>query len=353
MTVLMRKDAARPTGRVVRRRFDRRTVIVCSVLAALTVAGGLVAMTLGDYPISVAGVVQVLFGDRTDRLGSYFVTQTRLPRVLATVLVGAALGASGALFQSLSRNPLGSPDLIGFTTGASTGALIGILLVGGSPGTVAGAAVLGGLGTAVLVYLLTVRDGVSGFRLVLVGIGLAAVLQAVNSLLVVRAELGAAQTAAQWLAGSFNDIRWADLAVLAPVLAILLPCALTGRRSLEILALGDDLAAALGQPVQRTRTWLLAVGVLLVAVATAAVGPIAFVALGAPHLARRLCRITGPGIGASALMGGALVLVCDVLAQRLIAPDQLAVGSVTGVLGGGYLIWLLVTTWRRSGRNST
>ncbi|MTD14903.1 iron chelate uptake ABC transporter family permease subunit [Nakamurella sp. YIM 132087] len=334
------------TDSPLRRRADPRPRRVIAAVLMVTAVAGILTLTLGDYPVDVPGVWQALIGAHEDRLARYFVREIRLPRVIGAVLVGAALGASGAIFQSLSRNPLGSPDLIGFTTGAATGALVEILLGTGSPTAVAGAAVLGGVASAVLIYLLAARRGVSGFRLVLVGVGIAAVLQSVNALLVVRADLAQAQSAAQWLAGSFNDIRWPGLVVLIPVLAVLLPWAIASRRSLDVLALGDELAGALGVAVGRSRLLLIVVGVLLVAVATAAVGPIAFVALGAPQVARRLTGASGPGVGAAAAVGGLLVLVCDVLAQRLFAPTQLAVGSVTGALGGAFLVWLLVVTWR-------
>ncbi|MFT3833279.1 MAG: iron chelate uptake ABC transporter family permease subunit [Micropruina sp.] len=325
---------------------ERRTAVVAVgavvVLLMLAAAG----LLIGDYPLNLGQAVRALFGTG-DPLAQFFVRGQRAPRVLAAILVGAALAVSGAIFQSLSANPLGSPDVIGFTTGSASGALIAIIVIGGGPAQTAAGALVGGAVTAAVVYLLAWRRGLTGGRLVLVGIGVAAVLQGLNSLLLVRASLTAAQTAGQWLAGSFNAVGWPRVLLVAGALAVLLPAAALLARPLGALVLGDDLAAALGVRVERSRTLLVVVGVVLVAVATAAAGPINFIALAAPQIARRLTRTSGIGLGAAALLGAALVLASDLLAQRLFAPTQLAVGVVTGVLGGGYLIWLLAGQARK------
>lgn len=209
-------------------------------------------------------------------------------------------------------------------------------------------ALIGGFATAFVVYVLAWRKGLAGYRLVLVGIGVSAVLQAVNSLLVVRASLTSAQTAAQWLAGSLNARGWVEVGLVGVSVAILLPLALWMSRALGAMVMGDDLATGLGVKVERTRLCMIVIGIALVSIATAATGPIAFVALAAPQIARKLTRGSGIGIGAAALMGAVIVLVGDVVAQRIFAPTQLPVGVVTGSLGGVYLMWLLVTEWRRN-----
>ena len=331
-----------------RARVERRPLLVGGLVVLLVVGIGTLALMLGDYPLSVGDVLRALAGQGSDPMGAYFVRDVRLPRVVAAVLVGIALGASGAVLQTLSRNPLGSPDVIGLTTGAATGALVQIIVLGGDSRAVVVGALLGGLGTAVVVYTLAWRGGVSGYRLVLVGIGVGATLAAVNALLVVRASLVAAQTASQWLAGSLNAVLWPQVALLAVGLAVLLPVAAGSARDLAMLAMPDDVCVAAGVPVQRTRRRLLLVSVALMSVATAITGPVAFVALAAPHVARRLGGTAGPALATSALVGGLLVLVSDVLAQRLFAPTQLAVGAVTGALGGVYLVVLLVIQARRS-----
>lgn len=328
-------------------RVQRRSLWVSAILLLVIAALGVGGLLIGDYSLSVPQSLQALMGGGTDPLAVFFVQEQRAPRVVCAVLVGAALAVSGAIFQSLSGNPLGSPDLIGFTAGAATGALLQIIVFGGGTTAVSVAALLGGFGAAAMIYLLAWRDGLTGYRLVLVGIGIAAMLQAVNSLLVVRASLTAAQTAAQWLAGSFNASGWDDVAVVGMALAVLLPGAIGLARQLSVMAMGDDLAYGVGVRVERARLGLVVIGVALVAMATAVCGPIAFVALAAPQLARRLTRSTSACLGPAALMGGALVLASDLMAQRLFAPTQLAVGIVSGALGGIYLVWLLAVEYRR------
>ncbi len=328
-------------------RFERRSA---AVYLALVVAIGLlalVALMLGDYGTSADQVVAALLGRASDPLAGYFVTGVRAPRVVVALLVGAALGTAGAIFQTLSGNPLGSPDIIGFTTGAATGALLQIVVFDGGATAVGAGALAGGLATAALVYGLSWQGGVAGFRLVLVGIGISAALGAVNALLVVKASLVAAQTAAQWLAGSLNAALWPEAALLGGALLVLLPAAASLSRPLSMLPLGDLVATGVGVRTERTRLLLVGIGVALVAAATAATGPVAFVALAAPHLVRRITQSSGVALVGSALMGAFLVLGSDILAQRLFAPTQLAVGVVTGSLGGLYLIVLLATEWRR------
>ncbi|WP_412544031.1 iron chelate uptake ABC transporter family permease subunit [Longispora sp. K20-0274] len=346
--------APHPATRTLRTRGDRlsvryapRAAAVCLLLAAATVAVGLVALTTGDFPLTVAEVGAWLVG-RGDGGTDFVVGTLRLPRLLTGLLVGAALGVSGGLFQSLTRNPLGSPDIVGFTTGSATGALVVILLLGGDPSAVALGAVLGGLGTAVLVYVLAVRGGVGGTRLILMGIGVSAILLSVNAYLITRASWQDALAAQSWLIGSLNGRRWEHVVPLAVTLAVLLPLALSLGRRLALLEMGDDAAHALGVPVQRTRLVLVAVGVGLAAVGTAAAGPIGFVALAAPQIARRLTRSTGSGLPSAALTGALLLAGCDLATQRL-APS-LPVGIATGAVGGCYLAWLLAHSWRTANR---
>ncbi|MFY1634976.1 FecCD family ABC transporter permease [Solwaraspora sp. WMMB335] len=327
----------------------RRPAAVVAVLGAVVAGAAGFAVLFGDYPATPGGSLAALLGTGDDALAVVFVRDLRLPRALAAVVVGGSLGASGAIFQSVSGNPLGSPDIIGFTAGAASGALVSIVLFGGTPAQVALGALAGGFATAAVVYVLSRRrgGGVAGHQLVLVGVGVGAVLSAVNSLLLVRSSLTAAQTAAQWLAGSLNGMSWATVSVAGGAAGLLAVLAAALSRRLAAAMLGDDVSAGLGVPPQRVRAVAVAVGVGLVSLATAAAGPIAFVALAAPQLARRLTRPAGPGIGGAMVMGALLVIVCDQLAQRLFAPVQLPVGVVTGSLGGLYLVWLLARDVRR------
>ncbi|WP_300681388.1 iron chelate uptake ABC transporter family permease subunit [Nocardioides sp.] len=337
--------AGRGAGRGAERRwsfrFHRRTALVLAVLLVAILAVATTAMMLGDYELSPTQVWSALVGRSDDPLGTYFVQELRAPRIVAAVTVGTALGIAGSLFQNITGNPLGSPDILGFTTGAATGALIQIIVLGGTTHEVALGALIGGLATALAVHLLTRATGMTGQRLILVGLGVGALLSAVNTLLVVRANLVAAQTAAQWLAGSLNAMLWPRALLTLGAVVVLAVAALALTRPLAQLALGDDVARASGVPVTRIRTTAVILAVALVSVATAATGPIAFVALAAPQISRRLAGSSTPGLIGPGLVGALLVLVSDVLAQRLFAPTELAVGVITGALGGVYLIALL------------
>jgi iron complex transport system permease protein len=320
-------------------RIDPRSVIVCAALLAVTAAVSVVSIGTGDFPLPATDVLATLVG-RGDPASEFIVETLRMPRVLTALLVGGAFGIAGAIFQSISRNPLGSPDIIGFTVGSVTGATLVILLVDGTTMEVALGAVAGGLLTAVIVYLLALRGGVQGYRLVLVGIGIAAVLQAVNAFLVARAAREDAFEAAHWMIGSVNGRGWEHVWPVAAALAVLVPAALFLARPMALLEMGDDAARARGVPAERSRLALVFVGVGLTAVATASTGPVAFVALAAPQIARRLTRSAEPGLIPAAVMGALLLAVSDLAAQRLLSVD-LPVGIVTAGLGGAYLAWLL------------
>ncbi|WP_372449358.1 FecCD family ABC transporter permease [Cellulomonas hominis] len=336
----------RTRGDVLSVRVGVRAVVVTGglVLAALAVA--VVALALGDYVVPVPDVLRALTG-ALEGPARTVVVDWRLPRVLLALLLGAALAMSGAIFQSLTRNPLGSPDVIGFGSGSYTGALLVMLLGGGGYGAVAVGSLAGGLATAALVYLLAYRGGVQGFRLIVVGVGVTSVLASVNTWLILKADLQHAMMAAVWGAGSLNASGWAHVGPTVLALAVLAPLLVVLSRRADLLEMGDDAAHALGLAPERTRLALVVVGVALTALSTAVAGPIAFVALAAPQLARRLTRGTGVGLASAAAMGALLLVVSDVVAQRAFAPTQLPVGVVTVSIGGAYLVWLLVREARR------
>ncbi|MFF7578945.1 iron chelate uptake ABC transporter family permease subunit [Streptomyces sp. NBC_01707] len=329
-------------------RVDVRALVVIVVLAAVAAGAGIVLIGSGDYAMTPGEVVSTLFGHGTFQQ-EFIVTDLRLPRVLVGLLVGAALGVGGAVFQTISRNPLGSPDVLGFGQGATVGALTVIVLFEGGAAAVAGGAVVGGLVTGIVVYLLAWKRGMHGYRLVLVGIGSAAMLTAVAQYLITKANLVDATRAVVWMTGSLDGRDWAQVWPLLVVCGLLIPLVLGHGRALRMMEMGDDAAYALGVRVERTRLLLMGCAVMLVAVATAAAGPITFVSLSAPQLARRLTRSPGPNLAPAALMGAALLLVADWIAMDAFGDRQLPVGVVTGVLGGCYLLWLLVSE-RRAGR---
>ncbi|OZC57707.1 iron ABC transporter permease [Rhodococcus sp. RS1C4] len=327
-------------------RIDVRTVVVCAVLVALSLVVSVVALGSGDYYIPPGGVLQALFSD-APRFTELVVMEWRFPRVALALLLGGALGVSGAIFQSLTRNPLGSPDIIGFDTGAYTGALIVILTLGGGYYQTGAGALIGGICTAAVVYLLAFKKGVQGFRLIIVGIAISAVLASVNTWLIIKADLADAMAAAVWGAGSLNGLGWAQVGPVVLVLVVLTPAiAVVGKR-LPMLEMGDDAAKALGISAEPTRLILMVLGVALTALVTAAAGPISFIALAAPQLVRRLTRTAGVALLPSAVMGAFLLVLSDFAAQRLFAPTQLPVGVVTVSIGGAYFVWLLAREGRK------
>ncbi|MFF0746187.1 FecCD family ABC transporter permease [Streptomyces sp. NPDC004111] len=329
-------------------RFAPRAVVMTAALAVVALGVGIVLIGSGDFPMTPGEVVSTLLGDGVPAQ-EFIVQDVRLPRVLTALLVGAALGLSGAIFQSISRNPLGSPDVLGFGQGATVGALVVIVLFQGSSWTIAAGALAGCLVTGLLIYLLAWKRGVHGYRLVLVGIGAAAMLTAVMQYLLTKASLVDATQAMLWITGTLDGRGWEQVVPLAAACAVLMPLALGHGRALRMMEMGDDAAYALGVPVERARVVLMLCAVLLIGVATSAAGPIVFVALSAPQLARRLTRAPGPNLVPSALMGAGLLVVADWVAQQAFGERQLPVGVVTGVVGGCYLLWLLVTE-RKAGR---
>ncbi|MFD2474607.1 FecCD family ABC transporter permease [Amycolatopsis silviterrae] len=346
MTATANRQWTLRTGRI-SLRVHRRTAWVAAALVVLCLGIVLASLLSGQYAISLPDVFRALGGHGTLQQ-RYFVNDVRLPRVLVALLVGAALAVSGAIFQSLSANPLGSPDIVGFNSGASAGALVCLVLLRDSSllGTGIGAVAGGGV-VAVLVYLLAYRGGVSGYRLILVGVGINALLGAGIAYLLSRADLNDSLNAQIWLVGSLNGRGWDQVRLLAVVLVFVLPLAFALSRALLTLEIGEEPAIALGLAVGRVRRWAIVVSVVLSAAAIICAGPISFVALAAPQAARRLARSAGPSLVISALMGAALLALADLLAQRLIAGTQLPVGVATLVLGGLYLGWLLAGEVRK------
>ena len=324
---------------------SRRLIITCLLLVSACVVAGIWGLRSGAVTLETSQVFAALMGD-APRSMTMVVTEWRLPRVLMALLIGAALGVSGAIFQSLMRNPLGSPDVIGFNTGAYSGVLVAIVLFNGGILGITSGALAGGLLTAALIYLLAWRNGVESFRLIIVGIAVRALLVAGNTWLIISASLESAMTAGLWSAGSLNGVTWAKSLPVLTVIALCCLLLLMLARRMRLLEMGDDTACALGVPVERSRVLLLLVGVTLTAAATAVAGPISFIALVAPQIARRLCANRSVLL-LTALTGALLLLLADVAAQRLFMPYQLPVGVLTVSLGGIYLIWLLIRESRK------
>lgn len=338
-TLLLRTPGGRVSLRV-----QRRSLVVALALLLVIVVLAVIGLSTGDYAIPLDEVVKAVVGQGDS--GTAFVIETlRAPRVLIALMVGGAFGASGAIFQSLTANPLGSPDVIGFTYGSATGGLFAITVLHYDAPGIAALACAGGLITALVVYGLAYRKGLQAFRLVLVGLGVGYTVLSINWYLITRANLSDAYTAQRWLLGSLNSTDWSQVRVLALALLLIVPCVVALSRSLKAMEVGDDASRALGLPLERNRALLALVGVLLAAVGTATAGPIAFVALSAPQIGRRLTGAAGPGILIAALTGAVVLIASDLVAQRVL-PNDLPVGLITGLVGGSYLAWLLT---RRKG----
>lgn len=317
-----------------------RPVAVCLALAAAAFGVLCWGVAIGDYPLTLPEVAAALAG-AGDPGTLVVVRELRLPRALAGLLAGAAFAVSGAVFQTMTRNPLASPDMIGLTQGAGTAVVAGITLGWAEGVGVQTLGLLGALGGALAVYALAWRQGTTGYRIILVGVGVSWICTCATDFLIARSEQFEAQSAIGWLVGNLNGRGWEVVAPLAAALAVLLPVTLLLGRPMRALLLGDETATGLGVPVQPVRLALLLCGVGLVAFATAAAGPVAFVALAAPQIARRLAGTPWPPPVASGLTGAVLVLVADLAARTLIPGVELPVGVVTGVLGTPVLLWLL------------
>jgi len=330
---------------VVRRRDRRRNAAVVLVGAALAVAIALAALSFGAAGVTPDRVLTVLLGGG-DRIDRFVVFELRLPRIVAALVVGVAFALAGAVFQSTLRNPLASPDILGISAGASLGAVWAILGLGAGGAVVAGFAFGGGLVVALVIWLAAWRQGLHGVRFVLVGVGMAYLCGSSVAWLLARAEVREAQTALHWTVGSVTDVRGGELWLLALGTAVCAAVLAFPTRALRPLALGDDHARALGVRVDAARVASLVVAVALVALATSVAGPIAFVALVAPAVARRLVGRGGAALAASAVVGGVLTLGADVAGQFAIPGFTAPLGIVTGVIGAPYLLWLLARTER-------
>ncbi|MFI9764949.1 FecCD family ABC transporter permease [Streptomyces sp. NPDC051963] len=318
----------------------RRSAVVGVVL--LLVLGGVMVVSacVGQTFVSPGEVW------RTVRSGAgaheLVVNELRVPRIVVGGLVGAALGVAGALVQSVTRNPLASPDVIGVGHGAAAATVVALATgVVASPGAMPVVSVAGGLAAAALVYVLAWRRGMQPSRFVLTGVGIGVALSAVVQLYVTDSELEAAEQVKLWLTGSLNGRGWEQAGPLATVMVLCLPALVWASRALRPLGLDPDTAAALGVRVDRVRLGLTVLGVVLAATATGAAGPIGFVALTAPQLARRLTRTPQLPLFNAALTGAVILVTADLAARTLLPPLEIPVGALTSLVGGPYLLWLL------------
>ncbi|MEU2247762.1 iron ABC transporter permease [Streptomyces sp. NPDC019224] len=343
----------RPGGHAVLRRgrvsflVHRRAVVVAGVLTVLLACAVVAYLSVGESFVAPSEVMRVLFGRPSpDEL---VVGTLRLPRLVVGLLAGAAFGVAGALVQTVARNPLASPDVIGVTHGAGAATVAALSFNAVTADALPYVSVAGGLAAALIVYVFAWRGGLHSSRFVLVGIGVSVALGSLTQLLLTKGDYLVAQQAKVWLTGSLNSRGYEEAGPLAVVLLIGLPAALWAARAQRGASFDDDTATSLGVRLGRVRLGLTALGVVLASVATGAVGPVDFVALLAPQIARRLTRTAQTPLLSSALAGALIVVVADLLARRLFSPIELPTGVLTAVVGAPYLMWLIVRTRSRSG----
>ncbi|MEI3611510.1 FecCD family ABC transporter permease [Pseudogracilibacillus sp. SO30301A] len=321
-------------------RIDIRSLVVTSILFVITMVIGALALMMGSLDVSGQDVLSALTGKATG-MTKTIVVEWRLPRVVAAIIFGAGLAVSGAIFQSITRNPLGSPDIIGFSSGSYTGALL--VMLGTGPVSylgVAAGALAGGFITAILIYLFAFRQGTQGFRLIIVGIAISTILGSFNNMLLIKNEAEVALTAASWGIGSLNGIGWKHIIPAMIFVVLLLFCAWVMTRPLREMELGYDVSKSHGVRIERSQIILILIAVALIAAPTAVMGPVSFVALAAPQIVLRFAK-TAESLIPSAAMGALLLLAADVLAQQIVPDIILPVGVITLSIGGLYLVWLL------------
>lgn len=329
-------------------------VLITVLLAAAAFLVFCLSIGIGDFPIGLDQVLATLLG-RGEQVDEFVIMDLRMPRALAGLVVGIALGVSGAITQSVARNPLASPDILGITGGASAVAVFLVTVSGGTAAAVvnavglSAAALAGGLGTGLLVYFLAWRRGIDGFRLILIGISVSAVMEAITTWLLATADIRDVARAQAWLVGSLDGRSWDEVRVAIWGTLVLL--VVVGGVSFQFkpLHLGDDVAAGLGVRYTRVRAVLLLCAVLLAGVAVSAAGPVPFVALVAPQVAMRLVRCPTPPIVASGVVGALLLIGADLVARTAL-PIGLPVGVVTAAIGGpsSSICWSVPTSDSRS-----
>ncbi|MEU0940612.1 iron chelate uptake ABC transporter family permease subunit [Embleya sp. NPDC005971] len=322
-------------------------VLAAIVVLALTVAAAVATLTLGRLGIAPGDLLPAVFGGAEGK-EKFVLNRLRGPRLVVCLGAGAAFGLSGALFQTATRNPLAGPDVIGLNSGAGAGAAIFALTLPGDTPVWIGA-LLGATGAMGIVHLATGSGFRDPGRLVVAGIGVAAIGTAVTQYVVYVVERDKASALSAYVNGSVAARSWDDATTIGLVLLVVIGPAVALSRHLDLGELGDETARALGGNPGRTRTSAVVLAIVLSAGAVTVAGPVAFIALTAPQIARRLTRGTGPHLVLSALVGALLLTVADLAAQQLPYVEPLPVGIYTLAFGGGYLGYLLTREWR-SGR---
>ncbi|MDZ5472170.1 iron ABC transporter permease [Bacillus sp. 31A1R] len=329
---------------------DKRAIKVFVLLLVISAAVFVLSTGLGEMKISPLTVLSVFFGGGTE-MEQLVVKSFRLPRIIVALMVGMGLAVAGGILQGIIRNPLASPDILGMTGGASV-AVVAFLAFNGTftaePLSISWlplSAFMGAGFIALLVYFLAWKNGVSPIRLVLIGIGISALMQALTTMMLMLAPIYKASQANIWITGTVHGSTWANVGIAVPWIVILIIVAIIMARKLNVQELGDEIATGVGGRVQRQRFILLMISTALVGCSVAFAGGIGFVGLMAPHMARRL---VGSAFGAllpvSALIGAILVMVADLIGRTLFSPLEIPAGVFTAGIGAPYFIYLLFKT---------
>lgn len=325
-------------------RVDRRVPAVVVGLLLALLAMTLINLSLGSYPIGVQDALRTaLHLESANPEHEFVVNQLRMPRTLVAIFVGIGLALSGTVLQGLTRNVLAAPGIIGVNAGASVTVVAAIIAFPKiSVRYYPLVAMAGAFTAAGLIYLLAWQGGSNPLRFILIGIGIAAIAQAITSTLVVFGDIERVMGAFVWLAGSVNGSSWKHVHSITPWLLVLLPIVWLSARQLNVLNMGDAIAAGLGVRVEVQRALLIFAGVALAAAAVSVAGTVGFVGLMSPHIARQLVGPSHEGlVPSSALVGALIVLAADTLGRNLFAPTQIPVGIFTAIVGVPYFLYLL------------
>jgi iron complex transport system permease protein len=330
---------------------DRKAAFIFTFLLLITFLVFVISTGTGEMKINPLTVVKVLFGGGPEMEG-LIIKSFRLPRIIVALLVGISLAVAGGILQGMIRNPLASPDVLGITGGAAV-AVVAFLAIFSDKNNALTvsiswlplAAFLGAGVVAFLVYFLAWKNGVSPIRLVLIGIGISTLMQALTTLMMIMGPIYQASQANIWITGTVYGSNWKNVATLVPWTVIFLIIAIVAARTINIQELGDEIATGLGGKVQKQRFLLLMISTALIGSSVAFAGGIGFVGLMAPHMARRL---VGSSFGAllptSALIGGILVMIADLIGRTLFSPLEVPAGVFTAGIGAPYFIYLLFKT---------
>ena len=344
----MKKYASLRVGKSISFLVDKKAITISLILLAVSVVIFLVSAGSGEMYISPLEVAKTLFGNGSD-MNEIVIYTFRLPRILVALLAGMSLAVAGAILQGMIRNPLASPDVLGITGGAAAAVVTFLTLFSDKNNSLTISihwlplgAFVGATVTALLVYMLAWKNGMAPLRLVLIGIAISALMQALTTLLMITGPIYRASQANVWITGSVYGASWKHVTLLAPWALILLAASWLSARKMNIQELGDELAIGAGVSLQKQRFFLLLLSTALTGGAVAFAGGIGFVGLMAPHMARRLVGSSfGALLPASALLGAILVMAADLAGRMLFAPMEIPAGVFTAAVGAPYFIYIL------------